>query len=216
MPTRRLLIVTAALVLGGHLSPSAQGARKYLDKETFFQMETISNPAISPDGSQVVFGRGFVDVMKDQNASNLWLIDIGGQRLRQLTDGTFRDSSPAWSPDGKRIAFLSNRSGSTQIHVMWLDTRETLQLTRVDRDPSNLKWSPDGTRILFTMNLRDETPILPVKLPATPRGAQLAPGAVVVDRLSWGSDGTGPTFKSYNHVFVVDSLVGGVPRQITS
>ena len=72
---------------------------------------------------------------------------------------------------------------------MWADTRETLQLTRVDRDPSALKWSPDGTQILFTMNLRDDTPILPVKLPQTPRGAQLAPGAVVVDRLSWAPMG---------------------------
>ena len=115
-----------------------------------------------------------------------------------------------------RIAFLSNRSGSSQIHVMWADTRETLQLTRVDRDPSALKWSPDGTQILFTMNLLDETPILPVKLPQTPRGAELARGAVVVDRLCWGADGTGPTSKSYNHVFVVDSMVGGVPRQITT
>jgi dipeptidyl aminopeptidase/acylaminoacyl peptidase len=215
MPRRYRLLTVAALVLVTQLSPSAQIGKRYLDQDTFFQMETISNPDISPNGSQVVLGRGFVDIMKDQAASNLWLIDVNGERLRQLTDGGFRDSAPVWSPDGKRIAFLSNRSGSTQIHVMWVDTRETLQLTRVEREPGGLKWSPDGGQLLFTMNLRDETPILPVKLPQTPRGAQLAPGAVIVDRLSWGADGTGPTFKSYNHVFVVDSKVGGVPRQIS-
>lgn len=212
----RLPIAIAAVLLALQWTPAAQPASRYLDKDTFFKMESISSPQIAPDGSQVVFTRGFVDIMKDQAASNLWVIDVKGERLRQLTDGTFRDSSPVWSPDGRRIAFLSNRSGSTQIHVMWADTRETLQLTHVERDPSALKWSPDGSRILFTMNLLDETPILPVKLPATPRGAQLAKGAVLVDRLSWGSDGTGPTFKSYNHVFVVDSAVGGVPRQITT
>ena len=212
----RVLAVVGLVLLVGSLSPAAQPGPKYLDKDTFFRMESISNPEISPDGSQIVFGRGFVDIMKDQAASNLWVTDVKGERLRQLTDGEFRDSAPVWSPDGKRIAFLSNRSGSTQVHVMWADTRETLQLTRVDRDPSGVKWSPDGTRILFTMNLLDETPILAVKLPTTPRGAQLARGAVVVDRLSWGADGTGPTFKSFNHVFVVDSMVGGVPRQITT
>jgi len=212
----RLMILASALVVATQLTPAAQSGAKYLDKDTFFKMESISNPEIAPDGSQVVFTRGFVDIMKDQAASNLWVIDTKGERLRQLTEGTFRDSAAVWSPDGRRIAFLSNRSGSTQIHVMWVDTHETLQLTHVERDPGGLKWSPDGSRILFTMNLLDETPILPVKLPATPRGAQLAKGAVIVDRLSWGSDGTGPTFKSYNHVFVVDSTVGGVPRQITT
>ena len=207
---------TVVLALVVALPAAAQPKAKYLDKDTFFQMESISNPQIAPDGSQIVFARGFVDIMKDQGSSNLWIIDVKGERLRQLTDGTWRDSAPVWSPDGKRIAFLSNRSGSTQIHVMWADTRETLQLTHVDRDPGGLKWSPDGTWILFTMNLQDETPILPVKLPQTPKGAQLAKGAVIVDRASWGADGVGPTFKSYNHVFVVESFVGGTPRQITS
>ncbi|MGE5358437.1 MAG: S9 family peptidase [Bacteroidales bacterium] len=205
------------LVLAFALPAVAQPARaKHLDNDTFFQMESVSSPQISPDGSQIVFSRGFVDIMKDQNSSNLWIIDVKGERLRQLTDGAWRDSSPAWSPDGKRIAFLSDRSGSTQIHVMWADTRETLQLTRVERAPAGLKWSPDGKLLLFTTSIPDDTPLLPVKLPATPRGAQLARGAVIVDRLSWGSDGIGPTTKTFAQVFTVDSVVGGTPRQITS
>ncbi len=214
-PARVALLLWTVVALA--VSPAAaQSKTKLLDKETFFQMESVSSPQISPDGSQIVFARGFVDIMHDQNASNLWIVDVRGERLRQLTEGTYRDSSPAWSPDGKRIAFLSNRSGSTQIHVLWVDTREILQLTRVDRAPSNPTWSPDGRLLLFTMNLPDETPVLPVKLPTTPRGAQLARGAVVVDRTTWGADGVGPTTKSYNHIFVVDAVVGGTPRQVTS
>ncbi|MEO8500175.1 MAG: S9 family peptidase, partial [Vicinamibacteria bacterium] len=85
-------------------SPRAQAQSKVMDKETFFQMESISNPVIAPDGSQIVFTRGFVDTKKDQNASSLWIVDTRGERLRQLTEGTFRDSSAAFSPDGKRIA----------------------------------------------------------------------------------------------------------------
>jgi dipeptidyl aminopeptidase/acylaminoacyl peptidase len=194
-----------------------QGASpKLLDKETFYQMENLSNPDISPDGSQIVFSRGYVDIARDQNAQNLWIIDPRGERLRELTQGTWRDSSPVWSPDGKRIAFLSNRSGTNQVHVMWVDTREVAQLTRVEQSPGNLKWSPDGKQIAFTMFLQDENPILPIKMPKTPRGAQLARGAFVVDRPSWGSDGVGQTQKGYTHVFVVDSTTGGVPKQITS
>ncbi len=206
------LIVVLALAAPATAAP-APGS---LDKTTFFQMESLSNPEISPDGRVVVFSRGFVDTTKDQHQSNLWVIDVDGQRLRQLTDGAWRDSSPVWSPDGRRIAFLSNRSGSTQIHVMWADTREVLQLTRVERDPGGLRWSPDGRSIAFTMNLPDDTPILGVKLPPAPKGAQLARGAVLVDRTTWGADGVGPTTKGYNHVFVVDAVVGGTPRQITS
>jgi dipeptidyl aminopeptidase/acylaminoacyl peptidase len=212
--SRLILTLALASVLAG--VAAAQPKAKYLDKDTFFAMESVSSPQIAPNGSAIVFARGFVDIMKDQNASNLWIVDVMGERISQLTDGPWRDSAPVWSPDGKRIAFLSDRSGSTQIHVMWVDTRETLQLTRVERAPGGLKWSPDGKSILFTTNVPDDTPILPVKLPPTPRGAQLARGAVIVDRLSWGSDGVGPTTKSYTHVFVVDALIGGTPRQISS
>jgi dipeptidyl aminopeptidase/acylaminoacyl peptidase len=210
------LTCSCALVLAVPVAPAAAQKATYLDKDTFFQMETVATPTISPDGAQVVFSRGSADMMKDQQQSNLWIVDVKGERLRQLTEGVWRDTSPAWSPDGKRIAFLSNRSGSTQIHVLWADTRETLQLTRLDREPRNLSWSPESQSLAFIVNLPDETPPLVVKLPPTPKGAQLAKGAVLVDRLSWGADGIGPTTKGYDQVFVVDAAVGGTPRQITS
>jgi len=193
----------------------AQPQPRYLDKETFFQMETITAPDISPDGSQIVFTRGWTDTAHDQAAANLWLVGSDGARPRELTQGAWRDSAPAWSPDGKRIAFLSTRSGNPQIHVMWADTREVSQLTPLDYSPSNLRWSPDSKWIAFNMTLPDETPILPVKLAKTPKGAQLAKPAVIVDTLVWGRDGVGPVAKSYTHVFTVDSTIGGTPRQIT-
>jgi dipeptidyl aminopeptidase/acylaminoacyl peptidase len=212
---RRILSAAVAAMLVSVQLASAQGPRLLTD-DTFFQMESVASPQISPDGTQVIFSRGFVDAVKDQNQSNLWVVDIRGERLRQLTDGAWRDSAPVWSPDGRRVVFLSNRSGSSQVHVMWLDTRETLQLTRVERDPSALAWSPDGRTLAFTMQVPDETPPLPVKLPAVPKGAQLAKAAVVVDRPSWGADGVGPTTKTYTHVFLVDATTGGTPRQATS
>ncbi len=212
--SRVVVTVTVALV-GWTSVPDAQ-QKKYVDKATFFEMESVSNPRMSPDGSTVLFSRGFVDIMRDQQASNLWVVGVDGSRLRQLTDGGWNDASPVWSPDGKRIAFLSNRSGSTQLHVMWADTRETLQLTRLERAPADVVWSPDSSQIAFTGFVPDDTPILPVHLPPVPRGAQLARGAVLVDRPSWASDGSGPTTKGHTHVLTVDASVGGTARQITS
>ncbi|MGH9815704.1 MAG: TolB family protein, partial [Candidatus Acidiferrales bacterium] len=98
--------------------------KRGLDDETMFDMESISNPSISPDGKQIVFSRGWIDKKKDQSRSNLWIVNSDGARLRELTVGPWRDSSPAWSPDGARIAFLSDRDGSNQIHILWVDTRE--------------------------------------------------------------------------------------------
>jgi len=209
---RRWIVV---LTLFSAAAFAADKQPKYLDKETYFQMESVSNPSISPDGSQIVFTRSRADVMKDQEQSNLWLVDINGRRPRELTQGTWRDSMAAWSPDGKRIAFMSDRSGTRQIHVMWIESHEVSQLTHLEHAPANLRWSPDGKWIAFNMAIPDETNLLPVKMPKVPKGAQLAKPAVIVDRLSWGRDGFGQTVKEFNQVFVVDSTIGGAARQIT-
>jgi dipeptidyl aminopeptidase/acylaminoacyl peptidase len=194
----------------------AQDAKpKLLTTDTFFQMEGIGSPRIAPDGSRIVFSRSWTDQIKDQERSNLWLIDAGGARPRELTSGNWRDTSPVWSPDGKRIAFLSDRDGTTQIHVMYVDTREVAQLTHVQQTPGDLTWSPDGKRLAYTARVPDEDPILSVKMPKTPRGAQWARPAVIVDRLTWARDGVGPVSKGYTHVFILDAILGGTPRQVT-
>jgi dipeptidyl aminopeptidase/acylaminoacyl peptidase len=188
---------------------------KLLDKETYLEMESIRSPRISPDGTQVLFTRSWVDKMEDRSRSNIWIVDIAGTRVRELTHGNWRDSSPVWSPDGKRIAFLSDRDGTDQIHVLWLDTREVAQLTHLERAPEGLVWSPDGKMLAFTTFLPDKKPILDVELPRFPEGAKLAEPAVIVDRLSWARDGRGPVPKGYSHVFILDAQLGGTPRQVT-
>jgi dipeptidyl aminopeptidase/acylaminoacyl peptidase len=210
MRTVILLIATLAA------TPAAGQKPGVLDKETFMDMESVGNASISPDGTQIVFSREWVDKQRDQSRSSIWIVDVQGTRPRELTGGSWRDSAPVWSPDGKRIAFLSDRTGTNQLHVMWADTREVAQLTTLERSPGDLRWSPDGKQIAFTMFVPDEDPILKVELPKRPRGAEWAKGAVIVDRLSWRRDGSGPTEKGYTHVYTIDAVIGGTPRQVTS
>ena len=72
-----------------------------------FDLETASDPQISPDGTKVVFVRNFSDIMKDRKRSNLWIINYDGSDLRPLTDGNDNDTSPRWSPDGKCLLYVS-------------------------------------------------------------------------------------------------------------
>lgn len=203
------------LMLGLGVAIAGKKDVKLLTKETFMEMEYVRSPSISPDGKLILFTRGWVNKMEDHYRSNLWIVDVDGKRVRELTHGNWRDFSPVWSPDGKKIAFLSDRDGTTQIHVMWLDTREVAQLTHLEDTPSDLVWSPDGKNLAFTMFIRDDKTILQVKLPQKPRGAKWAEPAIIIDRLSWRRDGRGPIPKGYSHIYVLDAELGGTPRKIT-
>ncbi len=207
-----ILILGLALALPG----LAADQTRLLDTATYLEMESIGSPQISPDGRHILFSRGYIDELNDRTRSSLWIVDIYGERLRELTYGNWSDFSPVWSPDGKRIAFLSDRDGTVQVHVLRLDTRETAQLTHVDHTPVALRWSPDGETLAFGMYLTEKQSPLPVTLPEFPKGAKLAEPAKVIDRIIWAYDGLGYLPKGYMHIFTLDAQTGGTPQQVTS
>jgi len=213
-----ILSIASFLLVSSGSFPVAglQQTSNLLGMDTYLEMESAGSPQISPNGGHILFTRGSVDKMNDRNQSNLMIMDLETERIRELTTGSFTVSSPIWSPDASRIAFFSDKSGTNQIHMMWLDTRATVQLTNLDRSPSGIRWSPDGTKISFTVFIPDTGSPLPITLPAFPTGAQLAGPAVVEDRISWRSDGRGYNRKGNQQIFIIDSELGGTPRQITS
>ena len=76
---------------------------KTLELINIFDLEYVSDPQISPDGSQIVYVRNFKDIMTDHDFSNLWIIKFDGTSNRPLTTGNQRDFAPRWSPDGKQV-----------------------------------------------------------------------------------------------------------------
>ncbi len=212
--TSTAFILVLGLVLA--LPAAAAEQTRLLDTTTYLEMESISSPQISPDGRHILFARSHIDKMNDRSRSSLWIVDVNGEHLRELTYGNGSDFSPVWSPDGTKIAFLSDRDGTVQVHVMRLDTRETAQLTHVAHTPVGLRWSPDGETLAFGMYLPETKSPLPVQLPKFPKGAKLAEPAKVIERIIWAYDGLGYLPKGYMHLFTIDAQTGGTPRQITS
>lgn len=110
---------------------------------------------LSPDGTRVVYALTEVDVEADADRTGLWLLDVESGSARRLTAGTGTDSRPTWSPDGRRVAFLSHRTGKPQVHVIAVDSDEAHQVTRLPAGVGGPPvWSPDGARIAFTARSR--------------------------------------------------------------
>jgi acylaminoacyl-peptidase len=179
-----------------------------------FDLEFVSEPQISPDGSQVVYVRNFKDIMTDANRSNLWIVHADGTQNRPLTTGNRNDRSPRWSPDGTRLLYLSNQEGSTQLYLRWLEDGTEQKLSNFNKSPGNIQWSPDGKWIAFSMSV-DSAPSSLVKLPQAPKGAKWNEAPKYIDQLNYRSDGAGFLPAAYTHLFLL-SADGGHPRQLTS
>ncbi len=114
-----------------------------------FRMRRVSEPVLSPDGKWIVFTVASPDLAGNKLGTDLWMISIEGQMLRQLTNSPAQDRHAAWSPDGKWVAFESTRSGNSQIWLISSEGGEAKQFTNISTEASTPVWSPDGKRIAF-------------------------------------------------------------------
>lgn len=178
-----------------------------------FALQWADNPVLSPDGSRVIYQRRFFDSMKDVRRSNLWLIEIASGAAQPLTTGSVSDGQVAWSPDGKRIAYVSSDDGRAQIFVRWLDGGATARVTQLERGPSNLAWSPDGRQLAYTAFVPSEGKPL-ASMPKAPEGAEWAAPVKVIEHTVYRADGAGYLDPGFTHLFVVPAE-GGAPRQLT-
>ena len=210
---RRALWCAAAATLAAPASARAQsgdGIRK-VALEMYLDLESVSDPQISPDGQRIVYTREWVDKMNDERESSIWIMNADGARNHFLVDG----SGPVWSPDGTRIAYTaSGEPEGSQIFVRWMDDAgATTQITRLENGPGSLEWSPDGEWISFSMNM-DAEPAWTVSPPGKPEGARWTEGPKVVTRADYRQDRTGFIDDGWRHIFVVPAE-GGTPRQLT-
>jgi len=195
---------------------AARGAEKSdrLEPMDVFNLQYAADPEISPDGGPIAYVRQFSDVMTAKHYSNLWMVSFDGADHRALTTGNYDDSSPRWSPDGTRLAYVSDRDGNPQIYVRWVSSGQTAKLTNLDYPPAEISWSPDGKLLAFTSLVESEPPKL-ATLPKPPDGAKWADPPRLYDRLIYRFNGRGYLKPGFTQLFVVASD-GGAPRQLTS
>jgi dipeptidyl aminopeptidase/acylaminoacyl peptidase len=193
---------------------AAQDSSHTLTVMDEFQIQTAIDPQISPDGKKIVYVRRFADPMTDKRYSNLWIINADGTDHRPISSGNHSYTSPRWSPDSTRIAFLSDVDGKSQLYVRWMDTGQTARITNLEQSPDSIVWSPDGRMISFSSLVPGKGPHI-ADLPAPPSGAKWAEPPTAYDRLVYRFNGTGYLKPGYIQVFVV-SAEGGAPRQVTN
>jgi len=205
-----IILASQAVAAVETVNPALSNRLEMLD---VFNLEYVSDPEISPDGERMVYVRHFSDVMTDQQHSNLWLTDFEGKQHRPLTTGNHTDGSPVWSHDGTRLLFRTNRSGKPQLHLLWLQTRESMQLTNTAHAPDSASWSHDDEHIAFSMFVPGK-PDSVVKMPPQPEGAEWNKPPIYIDNLNYRSDGAGYLPQGKRQLFVLP-VTGGTPRQLT-
>jgi dipeptidyl aminopeptidase/acylaminoacyl peptidase len=209
---QKTLLAASLMFVSAHAINAEENFSRFEPMDVF-DLEWASDPRVSPDGETIVYVRKSNDIMKDRERSNLWQVSADGKDHRPLYSGLNSIRSPRWSPTGEKLAFISNDTGSQQIHVRWFDNGDTAVISQLQASPSNLSWSPDGKWLAFTMNVK--APTKSIAEPRTkPEGATWAKKPITVTTTRYQYDGRGIVEPAYRHVFIVPAD-GGTSRQLT-
>ncbi len=190
------------------------GPEKMFAPEDLFSLEWASDPQMRPDGGAVAYVRSSYDVMTDSPRRAIWLAAPGTGEQRPLVSGPAGGGSPRWSPDGRRLAYVSSAEGDrAQLFVRWMDTGATARVASLPGGPDSIAWSPDGRYLAYTLFEPDEGLSLGKPMDK-PEGAKWAEPLTIIDQMNYRADGAGYLKPGYNHIWIVPSD-GGAPRQLT-
>jgi dipeptidyl aminopeptidase/acylaminoacyl peptidase len=193
--------------------------------EDVYDLRSAADPRLDPTGTVVAFAVTSLDRQENDYGSAIWLAPVdGSEPPRKFTSGERRETSPRWSPDGDRLAFVARRGAPTipprnasrtaerearvaQIHVIPVAGGEAIRLTDTKEDAVDPVWSPDGSTLAFTSRVPDEAYDEDDDRRRKPRR---------ISRLAYKLDNVGWTFDRRTQIFTVAADGSGEPVQLTS
>ena len=187
-------------------------APRRLTLDDIYRFREVSAPEISPDGGWVAYTVGTTDSVKDRTTRDLWMTSWDGRQTLRLTTSPSSEGTPRWSPDGRYLAFLSDREDPHEVQQVWLLNREGGEAERITNLPggvSQYAWSPDGKRLALIASDPDPDS---VKTGSDSSARRTPP--IVVDRFQFKEDETGYLAKQRDHLYVLD-LASRKPTLLT-
>ena len=180
MKQSNLLLMSAAIMLAscggtkntgydasliGQSNIKIEGKR--MTPEALWAMGRIGGVSVSPDEKQIAYSVAYYSVPENKSNNELFVMNADGSANAQITHDNWQESQPTWIKDGKKLAFLCNESGSSQVWEMNADGTDRKQLTQYDGDIEGFSFSPDGKKLLFIAQVKtvkstaDKYPDLP-------------------------------------------------------
>jgi len=206
-----LAMSVAALSISGIGRTVAAQSRRPLEPADIFELKTVGDPRLSPDGAWVAYTVSSLDKKEDNSDTDIYMAPAAGGAPIKLTSSKKPETSPRWSPDGRYLAFLSGRDGKkTQVYLLDRRGGDAQQLTDYKTGASAIAWSPDSTKLALLVSDPDPDDPNP-----DADAKDKKPKPHVITRLQFMRDGEGYLNDVKRHLHVFD-VATKKDAQITS